>query len=72
MSDLPDVTINWMGRILPEGKKPPREKGSAQLDRTGRRWAVLGGVSAALLIGLVFVVGLGLVILLLLLAWGGR
>lgn len=35
-----------------------------------RRWYVLGALKAALLIGLVFIVGLGLAILLMIWFWG--
>lgn len=71
MSDLPDVSSSWLGR--PSGGKAKRretgEQKPSDLSKEERRWAVLGGMSAALLIGLVFVAGLGLVILLLLLVW---
>ena len=47
---------------------PPREEDL--LTPQERRWYVLGALKAALLIGLVFIVGLGLVVLLFL--WAAR
>ena len=41
-----------------------------QFSRQERGWYVAGALRAALLIGLAFIVGLGLVILLMLLVWG--
>lgn len=44
---------------------PPQEKTEPlELNRDEQRWAVLGALKAALLIALVFLVGLGIVILL--------
>lgn len=53
-----------------DGKKDrPWEKGQSSLSREERRWYILGALKAALLIALVFIVGLGLAVLLMLLAW---
>lgn len=56
------------GESRPARRKPsPWEE--SQLNGRQRLWAVLGALSAALLIGLFFMAGLGLIILLMVLFW---
>lgn len=52
-----------------EEKNRPWEKNET-FTRRERRWYALGALRAALLIGLAFIVGLGLTILLMVLLWG--
>ena len=48
----------------------PWESGQNQLTREEQRWVIFGALKAALLIALAFIVGIGLLILILILAWG--
>ena len=48
----------------------PWEKQEELLSREERRWYILGALKAALLIALAFIVGIGIVIALMVLAWG--
>ncbi len=53
----------------PEPDERPWEKDRDALNRDEKRWYVLGALKAALLIGLAFIVGLGLLIAVLLGVW---
>lgn len=83
MSDLAPHR-NWLGgwtdstgsnttrRELSQPEPPRADRPweqPAQLDREQRFWAIMGALKAALLIGLAYVVGLGLVIWLLFHFW---
>ena len=48
----------------------PWEDGEERFSREERRWYILGALKAALLIALAFIVGIGIVIALMVLAWG--
>lgn len=73
MSALSDSSLSWFGR-MPEGsgreggrRGAPHE--APQFSRRERFFAVLGALKASLLIGLAFIGGLGILILLLQLIW---
>ncbi len=80
VADMSGLSSPSMGGWLPP-RRPGREKAQAQLQEDEhpledqpltwreRLWCTLGALGASLLIGLAFLVGLGLVILLLLLLW---
>lgn len=79
IADMSDVSRPSLFGHLPvreKGTKPLPQEAVSQgpeqepLSPEARRWAILGALKAALLIGMAFIVGLGLVILLLLLIWG--
>lgn len=53
-----------MRRRMPPVQQPQENAEPVELSRDEQRWAVLGALKAALLIALVFLVGLGIVILL--------
>jgi hypothetical protein len=53
----------------PEQEQPHRPWEEQGLTRQERRWYMLGALKAALLIALAFIVGLGVVILILLMLW---
>ena len=55
----------------PQREERPWEKQEELLSREERRWYILGALKAALLIALAFIVGLGLAILVMVLAWRG-
>ena len=68
------------GHLPRRGKRPGQaeqtapelfhEENKEQVDPQIRKWYILGALKAGLLIGLAFIVGLGLLILLMLLLWG--
>lgn len=47
-------------KMIPNSELTPKE----------RRWVILGALSSALLIGLVFMVGLGIIVALMVIFWG--
>lgn len=53
----------------PERSSRPWEKDMDKLNKDEKRWYVLGALKAALLIGLAFILGLGLLIAVLLGIW---
>lgn len=53
-----------MRRRMPPVQQPQENAEPVELSRDEQRWAVLGALKTALLIALVFLVGLGIVILL--------
>lgn len=53
-----------------QSKKDRPWEQSEQFTKQEQRWAALGALKAALLIGMAFIVGLGLAILAMLLIWG--
>ena len=55
----------------PQREERPWEKQEELLSREERRWYILGALKAALLIALAFILGLGLAILVMVLAWRG-
>ena len=63
----------FLPRALKKQTGPDAEKAQSPqeplLQGDERRWAILGAVKAALMIGFVFAAGLGLVILLMVLIW---
>ena len=78
IADMSGVSAPGLfGNRVPDTDNPqdggPRRRPSpweeSSLDAGQRFWAVLGALSAALLIGLVFLAGLGLIILLMVLFW---
>ena len=70
IADMSDVSRpSLMGRRAPERPEDPLSRESSggsddYIPPEDRKWYVLGALKAALLIGLVFIVGLGLVVLL--------
>lgn len=68
VADMSNVSRQPLLFPRPQRRKPsiPSQESSepVELSREEQRWAVLGALKAALLIALVFLVGLGIVILL--------
>ncbi len=76
MSGVSGGSLHWFGRLPHSAKKnshtagEPEDKTPSGEFETKERWsAALGALSAALLIGLVFIVLLGLLVLLMVLVW---
>lgn len=74
MSQVPGMTGQLFGRRPPQKTggspaAPPRPQEAGEFTRMERLMAVLGALKATLLIALVYIVGLGAVILLMLLFW---
>lgn len=57
------------GIIYDSGERPEQEQPELQLTKEEKRWVALGALKSALLIGSVYLIGGGLLIGLLLLAW---
>lgn len=82
IADMGGVTRPGMFGHLPGGLEERRADHESEtedffsaeekdlLPKEQRRWYILGAMKGALLIGLVYIVGMCLVILLMLLAWG--
>ncbi|HIS47896.1 MAG TPA: hypothetical protein IAB46_10185 [Candidatus Scybalocola faecigallinarum] len=54
----------------PEEDSGPKMIPNTDLTPKERRWVILGALSSALLIGLAFIVGLGLIVALMVIFWG--
>lgn len=62
-----DEMIREPGERIPEVDEPERPE--LQLSRQERRWVALGALKSALLIGFVYLAGIGLIIWLMLALW---
>ena len=62
-----DEIIREPGERIPEMDEPERPE--LQLSRQERRWVALGALKSALLIGFVYLAGIGLLIRLMLTLW---